>query len=272
MAVKKIILSLLPVIMLLCISLWLFLTHRRKRPAILIVLDGVSSVGKSTIARLFMPLNPGKYTLVGIDDFVTPVFMEQEKNPVPFEIFLQRVDESETAMFEKIKKLLAHGKPVILDTVMAGLRGVTSIQRDLNAMKNMNKILILVHRPLPLLIQRITERNKRAQEQGRSQDSRPLVMMLRQVSATYKQRNSDAEADLGYLYKHDLENACLWAKSEFGDDQKAYAQFKDELFNDLTIGGKEKIQITTRIPYDLIIYAERCTPEESAEQIQNFLR
>lgn len=271
MFAKIIVLGLAVLSVLMGALFWHLFFRRQKQRAQLIVLDGVSSVGKSTIARAFMQLHPDVYTLVGIDDFVTPVFLEYQKNPVPFDIFMQRIDECNAQMFAKIRALLASGKPVILDTVMARLRGIASIDQDLYEMRELNRVLVLIHLPLPLLVQRVAERNARAHEQNRPQESRSLILSVRQLSATYKERSCDAEIDLGFLSRQELEQACQLARPEFGDDEAAYAQFKNEVFGKLGMVGRGKIRLTTRFAYDLVVPVENKTPAESAREIHTFL-
>lgn len=245
--------------------------RNQKSDAKLIVLDGVSSVGKTTIARKLMKISPGTYKLIGIDDYVTPVFLEQAQHPIHFNEFLQRIDTCEKTMFKDIQSMLNSGQPIILDTVMAGIRGIPSIQKNIHSMRSMNKLLILIHLPLPQIIQRITKRNKQALEQKAPQDSRSLVLTLRQLSATYKARNSDNEINLGTLTKHDLEQIFPLASHEFGNDQTAYEQFKYEILQNLSLTAKDTIELTTRTAYDLIVYAEHNSPEECATIITNFI-
>lgn len=270
MATKQIIIIVCIFLLLLSIMVRL-LFFKQKIQVKLIVLDGVSSVGKSSIARSFMNLQPDMYILIGINDFVSPVFLEQQKNPLPFELFMKRIDTCNEQMFKKIRELVLHGKPVVLDTVMAGLRGIEGIEQDISAMKGLDKTLVLIHVPLSMLIQRITERNKRAQEQHNPQDSRSLVLTLRQLSATYKERCAGSEIDLGIVTRQELEHACLLAKDEFGDNAHAYRQFTQEVLSNLGLTNKEKITITTRVHYDLVINAEHTRPEESAITISNFV-
>ena len=51
-----------------------------------IFFDGASSSGKSTIIKKLVPLLNANYSVLTLDDFVSPIFIEQQKLNEPFEV------------------------------------------------------------------------------------------------------------------------------------------------------------------------------------------
>jgi pimeloyl-ACP methyl ester carboxylesterase/chloramphenicol 3-O-phosphotransferase len=241
-----------------------------RTPGRLIVLDGVSSSGKSSTIKELLHLTK-TYTPIAIDDFVSPIFLEQQNNPVSEAEFLKKIDRAEQAMFKKISKELAKGNNVILDTVLAGLQGIESIDQNLEQMKHMNKVLILVHVPLRVLMQRLHARNQRAQKQNKPEEERSFSIALRQFGATYKQQTQDNELDLGQLSKKEILDACNEARHEFEGNENAFTNFKNNILKNLNLIDNEVIHLTPRIAYDFTITTALCPSHECALKIKDYL-
>ena len=126
-----------------------------------IVFDGASSAGKSSVIKQLLPMLDSSYQRVGVDDFVTAVFLEQQTLQLPEKEFIARVNHACNAMYDKIRALVAEGKNVLFDTVLSGLEGEASIQDTFENLKNISVLLVLVHCPLPVLVERIKKEMSR---------------------------------------------------------------------------------------------------------------
>ncbi len=237
----------------------------------LVVLDGVSSAGKSSIVRELLYFNK-TYKGIAIDDYGNPIFLEQQKNPVPRDGFLSKLGAAEQKMFHEISQLLATGQNIILDTVLAGLQGIESIERNLKFLNPFNGILILIYCPLGILVQRLLARNKKAREQNRPEDERTLTHALQQFSVMYKRREHHNEVVLGQLSKKEVLDACHEVLPEFKGDEDVFANFKAKILQNLGLLDNETMPITTRIPYNFIVSTAQRSSHDCALIIESYLK
>jgi chloramphenicol 3-O-phosphotransferase len=80
-----------------------------------------------------------------VDDFVSELFVEQQKNPLSEKEFLARVFAACDFMYAKIRVLVGQGKNVILDTVLTGLEGEKSVRDTLAKLEGMQRYMVLVY-------------------------------------------------------------------------------------------------------------------------------
>ena len=92
-----------------------------------IIIDGASSSGKSSVIKQLMPMLDDSYEYVPVDDFVTEVFLEQRIRNLSEQEFMQKIIQQCDIMYSKIRELVGNGKNVILDTVLSGLEGKKSV-------------------------------------------------------------------------------------------------------------------------------------------------
>lgn len=248
----------------------LYKRHARKvaMQGRVIVFDGASSAGKSSVIRQLMPMLDSSYQYIAVDDFVTQVFIEQQKLKLPEKEFLDRVNQQSDLMYKKIKTLVAVGKNVILDTVLSGLEGEKSVREQLEKLKGLPVTMVLVHCPLPVLVERIKQRNEKAARENKPQDERSIGTALNQFGHIYRPKASDTEASLGTVLCKDVEYACEVAKKEWGKSVEQFEQFKTWLLSQLGLKDKETVTLTTRLKYDCIVDTSKKSPEACAQLIE----
>lgn len=257
------------------LALGVFLSKKmEKRPAAqgrVIVFDGASSAGKSSVIKKLMPMLDASYHCVAVDDFVTEVFIDQQKLKLPEKEFLVRVNQQSDLMYKKIKALVAGGKSVILDTVLSGLEGEKSVYEQLEKLKGLPVTMVLVHCPLPILVERIKQRNEKALRENKPQDERSLATALSQFGHIYRQKTMDTEMSLEKLLRNDVELACEVAKKEWGTKLKLFNQFKAWLLSQLGVDDKQEVTLTTRLKYDCIVDTNKQSPQECAQTIRDHI-
>ena len=253
-----------------------FLYKKQARKAVMqgrvIIFDGASSSGKSSVIKHLLPMLDDSYQSVAIDDFVTQVFIEQQTLQLPEEEFFARVDKQTDVMYKKIRALVASGKNVILDTVLSGLKGEESVKEQLEKLKGLPVTMVLVHCPLSVLIERIEKRNEQAIRENKHKNERSIGTALSQFGHIYRPRTKDEESSMGYLSRKKVEDACAMAEKEWGKNIERFEQFKAWLLSQLELKDKKTVTLTTRLKYDCIVDSSKRTPQECAQLIRKNIK
>jgi chloramphenicol 3-O-phosphotransferase len=242
-----------------------------KKQGHVIIFDGASSAGKSSVIKELMPLLDNSYRCIAIDDFVTQVFLEQQKLKLPEKEFIARVNKQSNLMYDKIRLLVTQGKNVILDTVLSGLEGEKSIRDAFEKLNYIKKVMVLVHCPLPVLVERMRQRNAKALQENRPQDERSIGTAINQFGHIYKSRTKETDISLETISRKEVELACVATKKEFNSNLNRFEQFKEWLLTQLLVKDKEEVTLTTRLKYDCIIDTSKYTTQESAKKIKNII-
>ena len=246
--------------------------HFSKKPqGHVIVLDGTSTAGKSSIIKYLLPMLGNSYEKVAIDDFVTPVFLEQGKQQRSEKEFLQRIHEVSGGMYNKIRKLISEGKNVLVDTVISGLEGEKDREHFFEKLNGLKVFLVLVYCPLNVLAERINKRNEKALKENKPKDTRSRSVAL-VFDDMYKAQQSDNEVILGQLSRKDIELAYSNPKNELGETAEAFKQIKQNLISHFKLENKEVINITSRLVYDCIVDTSKNSPQQCAQQICDYLK
>jgi chloramphenicol 3-O-phosphotransferase len=264
--VKKIILIFTAI----AVIIFAYLIYKQK-PGRVIVLDGTSTSGKTSIVKHLMPMLGTSYKKVAIDDFVTEVFLEQEKLQRSEKEFLKRIHERSEDMYDTIRKLVNSGENVLVDTVISGLEGEKDREHFFKELKGLNVLLVLVYCPLNVLAERINKRNEKALKENNSKDTRSRSVAL-VFDDMYKTQESDNEVILGQLSRKDIELAYSNPKNELGETAKAFKQIKQNLISHFKLENKKVVNITSQLVYDCVVDTSKNNPEECAQQIKNCLK
>lgn len=236
-----------------------------------IVFDGSSSAGKSSVIKQLIPLLDSSYQPIAVDDFVTEVFVAQKTVRLPEEDFIKRVNERVDVMYDTIKSLVGQKKNILLDTVLSGLEGEQSIRYQLEKLKNLPVVMILVYCPLHVLTERIRLRNERAKQHNRPEDERSFGLSLKQFATIYRKKTKDAEISLGALSRHDADSACELCKEEFAGNGEQFNRFKTWFLSQLGLQDAQEVIVTPRLHYDCVVNTAEHTPQECARSIKGCL-
>lgn len=268
-------------ILLLCtvlVALVIFRYNKTEKTPIaqgkIIVIDGASSSGKSSVTKQLSSMMDVSYQLVAVDDFVTNIFIEQQKIKFPEKEFFEKeffakIDKQTNIMYDKIKATVVGGANVILDTVLSGLKGEESVKEQLEKLKGLKTFMVLVHCPLSVLIERINKQNELAKKENKPGDERSIATALSQFGNIYRAKTLSDEAHLGVISRSEVETACEVAKKEWGKNVDRYDQFKNWIFMQLDLKEKKTIELTTKIKYDLIVDTSSHSQRECAQKIFN---
>jgi chloramphenicol 3-O-phosphotransferase len=151
-----------------------------QRPSV-IVLNGVSSSGKTSIANVFMSMvGSDRFSLVSVDNIDIKEFAALDPELGRKQLHIATID----LIRSEVKK----GKLVICDTVLDGLEWINLFKMGLNEIK---VLFLFVHCPLNVLALRVSERNRKARAEGKVMDQRDFCQVLLASGNMYERSSSN---------------------------------------------------------------------------------
>jgi thymidylate kinase len=237
-----------------------------------IIFDGASSAGKTSVIKTLIPLLDESYRYIAVDDFVNELFVQQQNNPQPYEKFLAHINKQCDRMYTHIRTSTKDGYNVLLDTVLSGLEGEKSVHHTFKKLEGLTVYTLLIHCPLRLLITRIQQRNMNAQQANKPEEVRSFGLPLQQFGYIYRAFTTGDTINLGTLSKADVVCALDTARHEWGNHQKQFETFKIWLLHQLELVDKEMVSLTPRLNYNYIIDTSKYSPDKAARKINVFLK
>ena len=236
-----------------------------------IVLNGVSRSGKTSLANCLVKLLGPSWEKVERDDFVAQIFMDKMNGKISQDQFLCRMRKQTDAIYKKIKDLVHSGKHVILDTVLSGPEGKKTIKQAFEKLQDFDVCLVLVYCPLHVIIQRLKEMNKKAYLQDDIRELRPVFATL-QFLSLYRPKKYDTEISLGSLSCKDIEIGFRESKKECEDVIARLKKVKSHFFSQFCFDKNNTLKIVPRLAYDLIIDTSKHDKQTCAQMVYDFIR
>jgi chloramphenicol 3-O-phosphotransferase len=240
-------------------------------PGTVVVLNGTTRAGKTSIVKhLATGLGPS-YQLVAIDDFHTQVFQDKKKLKFSEDEFLARIAQANKAMYDRARVLALEGKNVIVDTILSGHEGETEVRRTLEELRGLNVFMVLAYCPLPALAEQIKKCNAAAQLNNNLCNIRSRSIALR-LDDIYRVRKSHDDVVLGVLSPKDVEVAYDAAQREWYEDAAAFAQVKSNLLSRFGLNRLDIVEVVPHLNYDCIVDTSQHSSEQCSNQICEMLK
>jgi len=236
----------------------------------LIIFDGTSSAGKTSIINFLMPLLGPTYKRIAVDDYVSEVFLEPAHLQLPLHEFLKRIRQRSMAMYTTIRKLLSAGTNVVLDTVLSGLEGKKDVLHAFEELKGLNVGLVLVYCPLHVVAERVFQRNKKAIEENKPEDMRSMAFTVK-FEDIYRPQHND-EFFIGTLSRSDVEFAYKTPESSTPEQIQQLDAIRKKLLTHFNLNNNNVINITPMLHYDCIVDSSIHSPQKCAQLIYNCLK
>jgi len=273
-------------------------------PGTVIILDGTSSSGKSTIAKILQEELKCEYLF--IDNFIAnqkaawlekQIFLKENKsvslprdNPDVFsryydsmlnkELYIISREDSRAfvtgaldVMAQKINEFVSLGKTVICDLVL--VPGYVEEHDILKNAQDAKKFNVLVYCPCKELAQRVENRNKKAFG-GRSGEKRTLITALQHLAMKYKPKAHNREEVIDTLSRDDLNYVTNICREYFKTgrskqfNKNKFTMFVKILESQLGLSNKDigSVELTPRITCDFVLNSEKYTAQECAQIIK----
>lgn len=232
----------------------------------LLLLDGTSSAGKTSISSRLVTKFSKQFEPIGIDDFITEVFELRKKHQLSERHFIYLCNNNVASMYSLIAQKVLAGHNIICDTTLTCLGDAQSTDRWFKYIKDLIGFLVLVYCPINLLAERIALRNEEAIAQGTPENSRLITVALHQFGVMFKQQESLNEPVVDVVHRHQVEYACQLARPSFKANRCAFSEFQETLLSQFGLFDKKFVYITTRLAYDLIVHTHQHSIDECVQQ------
>jgi len=237
-----------------------------------VILDGTSTAGKTSIAKHLVKLLGKTYEKIAMDDFVTKVFIEQIDLQLPKDQFFQRVRQRISDMYDKINECIDSGKNVLLDTVLSSIDGQKAVSYGLERLQKCNVFMVLVYCPFAVVVERVICRNEQAILENNLENFRSILAVLR-FADIYRPVKYVDEFFIDTLCRTDIEQAYGCSKKNYYEkDLEKLGFVKADIIKKFGLNDKEYVKITPRLAYDFIVDASEGTPKGCAKQVFNYMQ
>ena len=228
-------------------------------PGAIILLNGTSSAGKSSLAEVMVQESKTGFEVVSFDDFNRSYREERgitRFNPQQYRDFL-------IALYQHGRNRSDAGSNVIIDTVEFDL----AYERYCEILNCSNVVKAIVYCPLEHLLKRIDRRNSAYQFSGR----RPVLLAFQQFVQMYRPQTSPEEL----VVERTSTTRMRMALKEAGERAESPRQF-DALYREYVrvfkIDKDQEITIVPRQRYDLVINTKANSKKENVRILQDHMK
>lgn len=265
-----------------------------KKPGKIILLNGTSSSGKSTLLNELKKLYPSA-KIFKVDDFFPSDLIKkanelgwnQELGSDPWtflHVYLANKTgrpffdtELRKELFTNIpifyhyaQQAAMQGHDVFIDTV---LERESEYEQFASFFKNNKVIKILVYCPLDILLQRVQMRNKA----GIPEETRTAFLSFEQFPAIYKIQDDPNEPSVDQIQSSIIKVSLYMAIQELIDNHISVAyfpkleEFKYNFIWQFKLDQQEELTLVAKHRYDLILNSKLNTAQENAKLIKQYI-
>lgn len=241
-----------------CFSLFAWL-HVHAAPGHIILFNGTSSAGKSSLAEVMVEQSTNKYAVVSFDDFhrsyraqrrVTRLIGDQHKD------FL-------LSFYRHAKGQSEAGTNVIIDTVEFD----RAYDTYCGILDCPNVIKAIVYCPPQHLLKRIEKRN----DSGIPSNRRPVLLSFQQFLEMYKPQTSPEELVVERTSTSVIRAALVEAGRK-ANNASQYAALSNNYVKVFGIHQDREITIVPKGKYDLVLDTKANTKKENVRRAEDYLR
>lgn len=236
------------------------------KPGRVIILDGVSSSGKTSVSNCLLRRLGCSYKKIALDDYVADLFLAKKELNLPQKSFIALISERRNQMYQDIRRWTSCGKHVLLDTVLSGLEGKKDVSIAFEKLQGLEIVKILVYCPLSLITERIEKRNAKSFFEDKPKEMRSIAATL-QFCNVYKVLHSEDEFCLGTLSKKDIDMAYEFPDFVPKQDIQIFHSVKKRLLSCFGLHERASVKITPRLRYEYIIDTSKSSVKECADNV-----
>ena len=228
-------------------------------PGNIILFNGTSSAGKSSLAEVMVTESTNKYEVVSFDEFYHSY---REKRKVTRLSGNQHQDLLHS-LYRHAKEQSDAGKNVIIDTVEFD-RAYNKYCEILDCPK---VIKAIVYCPLQHILKRVEKRNA----SGVPSNERPVLLSFRQFLEMYKPQTSPDELVVDRTSTSVIRTALVEAGRKANNPSQYQALFKNYV-KAFGIDKDKEIVIVTKGKYDLVLDTKAKTKKENMRLVEDYVR
>ena len=241
-----------------CLSFLTWL-HVLAEPGHIVLLNGTSSAGKSSLAEVMVEHSTNKYEVVSFDNFYRTY---REKRHVT-RLNGEQYRDFLLSLYRQAKEQSVAGKNVIIDTVEFD-RGYEEYCDILDCP---NVIKAIVYCPLQDILKRVEKRNN----SGDPSNRRPALLSFQQFLEMYKPQTSPDELVVDRTRTTVLKAALMEAGRKANNPTQYAALYKNyaKVFG---IDQDKEIVIVSKGKYDLVINTRANSKKENLRLLEDYVK
>jgi chloramphenicol 3-O-phosphotransferase len=228
-------------------------------PGRIVLLNGTSSAGKSSLAEVLIRDSKIKYEVVSFDDF----YHSYRKKHGITQFKPQEYQDFLVSLYRDAKARSGAGRNVIIDTVEFD-RGRDAYCEIIDCSK---VIKAIVYCPLDSILKRIERRNGSGDPNGR----RPVLLSFQQFLEMYKPRSSLEELVVEKTITGRIRAALIEAGKKAGNP-KQYEVLYEEYVKAFGIDKDQEVVVVPKWKYDLVLDTKARSKKENMRILEDHLK
>lgn len=233
----------------------------------IILLNGTSSAGKSSIIKELQNIYENSFSVVSIDGFIRERSINWSEDTIDW-------DDLWTKFYTHIKNLSESGQAIVIDTVC-----YEEGYQKYNAILGTQLIKILVYCPLDIIIEHVEERNN----SGDADERRSLCQACEQFLSLYSAQNSSEDIIIDtidssrilYVLDKVKEETDRWSQERKDGDETDYQKRCTEVYQGFEkkfhVSEVNEISLIQIYPWDFIVTTGINSSAIAAQQIACFI-
>ena len=228
-------------------------------PGRIVLLNGTSSAGKSSLAEVLVQESSTKYEVVSFDDFHRSY---REQNAVS-QLNRDQYRDFRMALYRHVKAQSDAGRNVIIDTVEFEL----AYDKYCEILDCSKVIKTIVYCPLDHILKRIDRRNSAEGTNGR----RPVLLAFQQFLNMYKLQSSPEELIVEKTHTRRIRMALEEAGKKAGSPRQ-YERLYARYVTEIGIDQDQEIVLVPKQKYDLVINTRAQTKKENVRILEDYVK
>jgi chloramphenicol 3-O-phosphotransferase len=243
---------------LLCFS-FLAAVNLLAEPGKIVLSNGTSSAGKSSLAEVVVRDSKTKYKVVSFDDFHRSY---REKHGIT-RFNREQYEDFRISLYRHAKAQSEAGRNIIIDTVEFDL----AYDRYCEILDCPRVINAIVYCPLEHLLKRIDRRNSAEDPSGR----RPVLLAFQQFLQMYKPQTSPEELIVEKTNTSRMRAALVEAGKKAGNPKQYEALYK-EYVKAFGIDNDWEVVVVPKGKYDLVLHTKANTKKENMRILEDYMK
>jgi len=243
---------------LLCFSL-LAGVNLLAEPGKIVLFNGTSSAGKSSLAEVVVRDSKTKFEVVSFDDFHRSY---REKHDIT-QFNWEQYEDFRVSLYRHAKAQSEAGRNIIIDTVEFDL----AYDKYCAILDCPKVIKAIVYCPLEHLLKRVERRNSADNPAGR----RPVLLAFQQFLQMYKRQTSAKELVVEKTSTHRMRAALVEAGKKAGNPKQYEALYK-EYVKAFGIDRDREVVVVPKGKYDLVLNTKARSKKENVRILEDYMR
>jgi chloramphenicol 3-O-phosphotransferase len=245
-------------LILFCFSL-LSAVNLLAEPGRIVLFNGTSSAGKSSLAEVVVQESKTKFEVVSFDDF----HRSYREKLGTTRLEREQREDFRTALYRHARTQSDAGRNIIIDTVEFDV----AYDRYCEILNCSNVVKAIVYCPLDQILRRIDRRNSSGDPAGR----RPVLLAFQQFLQMYQPQTSPEELVVEKTSTSRIRAALAEAGKKAGNPRQYEALYK-RYVTAFGIDEDREVVVVPKGKYDLVLDTRANTKKENVRLLEDYMK